>query len=73
MTEEEFELFKNMVDRMESGKLSRGEKILFVLGVQGGLHSDDEKIREQINRVADICLSVDAEYEVLDGVKSFDN
>lgn len=73
MTNEELELLKNVVDRMESGKLSRDEKILFVLGIQGGMSSDDGAVREQLNRVAEICLSVEAEYEVLNNVKKFDN
>ena len=73
MTNEELDLFKNVVDRMESGKLSKQEKILFVLGIQGGMYSDDNIIREQLNRVAEICLSVEVDYEVLKSVKSFDN
>jgi len=72
MTEEELELLKNIVDRMADGDLSRQDKILLVLGLQAGLNDNDGRVKEQINRVADLCLVIDAEYDVAD-IKSFDN
>ena len=72
MTEEELDLLKSIVDRMADGDLSRQDKILLVLGLQAGLNDNDGRVKEQINRVADLCLAIDAEYDVAD-IKSFDN
>ena len=73
MTDEEVRLLKTIVDKMEANKLTRQEKILFVLGIQSGMSCDDKNIKEQLSRVAEICLAVDASYEVIEGVKDFNN
>lgn len=73
MNDEEIKLLQEIVSLMENGKLTRKEKIIFVLGIQGGLYSSDKKVKEQLNKVADICLTVDTDYEIINEVKDFNN
>jgi hypothetical protein len=57
MTEEEIQLLKNTVGDMELGKLTRREKILFVLGIQSGMFADNKVVKGLLNKVADVCLN----------------
>lgn len=73
MTDEEIRLLEKIVNRMEANELTRQEKILFVLGIQSGMSCDNKNIKKQLNRVAEICLAVDASYETIEGIKDFNN
>ena len=72
MNSEELELLISTVNDMKSGKLTKKEKILFVLGIQGGLHADERKVKDLLNDIAEYCLAAEAEYFV-DEVKDYDN
>jgi len=73
MTEEEIELLESIVSDMEQDKLEKKEKLLFVLGIQGGFYSDDDRVKSLLHRVADACLALEGEYKILSDIKSFDN
>lgn len=73
MNDTEIRLLIDIVDRMEDDDLTDQEKIIFVLGIQSGMDTGTAAVRDQLDRVADICLSVDTEYEEISGIKDFDN
>lgn len=70
MTPEELMLLKETIKNMREGNLTKKEEIIFVIGVQAGLYSDDKTIKELLNEVADICLDATDRYIE---VKTFDN
>ena len=71
MTLEEMMLLKETVESMRKGNMTRKEKMIFVVGIQAGIYSDDKTVQEMLNDVADMCLqAVDGD---TDEVKIFDN
>ena len=75
MTPEEIMILEETIRNMREGNLSKKEKILFVVGIQAGLYSDNKRIQEMLNEVAELCLSEPEEdYDVdIDEVRKFDN
>ena len=73
MNDTELNLLIEIVDRMENDDMTDQEKIIFVIGIQSGMDIESVAVRDQLNRVADICLTTDADYEDISGIKDFDN
>jgi hypothetical protein len=70
MSPEELMILKETIKSMREGNLTDAEKIVFIIGIQAGLYSDDDEIRDLLGEVADLCLiSTDDEYKV----DKFDN
>ncbi len=68
MTPEELTILKEAIKNMREGNLTDSEKIIFVVGIQAGLYSDDSVIKELLNEVADMCL-----YTTGEVASTFDN
>lgn len=66
----DFKLVKELVDAMAGGELTRREKIIFVTGTLAGMHSDEKKVKELLDQMAEVCLIPDAEFEE---IKDFSN
>ena len=71
MTPEELMILKEAIKSMREGNLTDAEKVIFVIGIQAGLYSDDGEIRGLLNEVADMCLC--PVNETNNKVKVFDN
>lgn len=72
MRPEEIMILEETIKHMREGKLTKKEKIIFVVGIQAGLFSDDKRVQEMLNEVADICLN-EPEEDFDDEIKKFDN
>lgn len=72
MRPEEIMILEETIKHMREGKLSKKEKIIFVVGIQAGLFSDDKRVQEMLNEVADICLN-EPEEDFDDEIKKFNN
>lgn len=70
MNQEELKLLRKTIDDMKNGSLTAKEKVLFVLGIQCGLYSSQEYVKDALNEIAEYCLSIDAKYTE---IKDFDN
>ena len=70
MNQEELKLLRKTIDDLKDGSLTVKEKVLFVLGIQCGLYSDQEYIKDALDEIAEYCLSTEVEYK---NVKDFDN
>lgn len=70
ISDSDYKLLKEMIKAMDEGKLTRREKIIFVTGTMAGMHSDEIKVREQLNKLAELCLAPDVDFEEVD---NFDN
>jgi len=71
MTPEEMTLLRETVKNIREGKLTKKEKIIFITGIQAGLYSDNEDVRELLNEIAELCV-YDTN-ESIGKVKIFDN
>jgi predicted GTPase len=75
MTPEEMMVLEEAIRNMREGNLSKKEKVLFVVGIQAGLYSDDKKVQDMLNEVAELCLNEpeeDCDVDVSE-IKNFDN
>ncbi len=63
MTEEELMLLREAIKSMREGMLTKKEKIIFITGIQAGLHSNDNIVKEMLNEVADMCINGTTEYD----------
>lgn len=73
ISKEDLELIKDFVNEMESGKMTNREKKILVAGTLAGMHSNEKKVKELLNRLADLCMTQEVEYEVVNDVKDFSN
>lgn len=70
ISDSDFKLVKEIVDAIDDGTFTRREKIIFITGTLAGMYSDEARVKEQLNKLAEICSIPDVDFEE---VKDFDN